>query len=650
MWSGVTFHSRLEQPAMPELVAILVVLPLFSAVLCLIVRAETIRSWVVLATGALLILASLLLASHPPFAFSPRFTMGIGLHELIQIPDYALMLTILIFGVRERSRAVILLASLQLMLVTWLEFFQIQGPPAAQTLYCDHLTILLLLIISIVGSIVCFQAIPYMRSHEEHLKLSRSGQPRFFFVLLAFLGIMNGMILSNDLTVFHFFFECTTLCSYLLIGHDSTPEASRNAVRALWMNTFGCVAFVVAMILIHRETGALDLQRIVATKPAAGLPLAGLALLCLAGFIKSAQFPFQSWLLGAMLAPTPVSALLHSSTMVKVGVYLVIRLAPAFHGTFLGQGVAVLGAFAFLSGAALAVGQSNGKKVLAYSTISNLGLIFACAGVGTPDSMAAGTVLLAFHAIVKALLFLCVGAIEQVIESRDIEDMRGLYSRLPLTAILTVGGIILMIMPPFGVVLGKWMAMESAAASVPVIVPLAAGSALTVMYWARWAGTLMSDPFTGALHIERQPALTWGALGVLSVGAGVLSVGAPWLHPWLFAAPVTPGHAPAYVSAAGVLESPYGVFAVVPLSAVALLGLLHALWAMGGARRARLVAPYLSGIQTSEPRVFVGPMGRPVKAEASNYYLSSLFGERRLTFWVNLVAGLMLLLMLGGAR
>ncbi len=633
---------------MQELVAILVVLPLLSGTACLFTgRAAALRSWIVVLTGCTLILCSLLLTAHVPFSYSPQMPFDGSLHSFIQGPDFALMAAILIFAIKVRSRMAIFLSSLQIVLVTWLEIFQIQGGTAFQSVYCDQLGLILVLIVSIVGSIICFQAIPYMKHHEEHLRLARSGQPRFFFVLLAFLGIMNGMILSNDLTVMHFFFECTTLCSFLLIGHDGTPTATRNAVRALWMNTFGCVAFVVGMIVIDLKLGTLDLQAIIHIRPGAGFPFLGLALLCLAAFVKSAQFPFQSWLLGAMVAPTPVSALLHSSTMVKIGVFLVIRLSPAMQGTFLGQCVALFGGVSFLAGAALAVGQSNGKKVLAYSTISNLGLIFACAGLGTAEAITAGTLLILFHALVKALLFLSVGAIEQVIESRDIEDMRGLYARMPITALITVVGVIMMIMPPFGLVLGKWMALEAAAATLPVIFFLAFGSALTVLYWARWAGTLMSDPFAGRFRPESQPVLTWIALISLACGAGGLSVAAPWVYRWLFVLPGSVGGPTAYLSGSGVLENSVGVFAVAPLSIVAILAFFHAVWALGRARGARVVAPYLSGIQTAEPQVFVGPMGRPVKAEARNYYLSSLFGEARLTGWIDLVAGLLLILMLG---
>ncbi len=183
--------------------------------------------------------------------------------------------------------------------------------------------------------------------------------------------------------------------------------------------------------------------------------LVGKGLICFAGFTKAAQVPFQSWLLGAMVAPTPVSALLHSSTMVKAGVYVVLRMAPAYAGSFVSDGVALCGAFTFLACAALAIGQSNGKKILAYSTISNLGLIIACAGINTPAATAAAIFLIIFHAVSKALLFLCVGTIEQRIGSRDIEDMRGLAARMPQTAWITITGILTMLLPPFGVLMAS---------------------------------------------------------------------------------------------------------------------------------------------------------------------------------------------------
>ena len=176
---------------------------------------------------------------------------------------------------------------------------------------------------------------------------------------------------------------------------------------------------------------------------------------------KSAQLPFQSWLCGAMVAPTPVSALLHSSTMVKAGVYLVLRLSPAFAGTMLAGIVSLTGAFTFVAASALACGQSNGKKILAYSTIANLGLIIACAGMRPRRPSPPPFCSSSSTRVSKGLLFLCVGTIEQHIGSRDIESMRGLYKIMPRVAVITLFGIVTMMLPPFGALLAKWIAHRS---------------------------------------------------------------------------------------------------------------------------------------------------------------------------------------------
>ena len=506
----------------------------------------------------------------------------------------------------------------------------------------------MVLIISLIGPVIVWQALPYLENHEKHLQIKETRRHRFFPVLLLFLGAMNGVVLSNDLRYFYFFFEVTTLCSFWLIRHDRTAEANTNALQALWMNSLAGLALLVGLLACLQGYGTLDLQGIIQRGSTGIYGILPLTFLCLAGFIKSAQFPFQNWLLGAMVAPTPVSALLHSSTMVKIGVYFVLRLTPAFQGTFLSYGIALFGAFSFLAAAALAVGQSNGKKVLAYSTISNLGLIFAMAGLNTPEALSAGILLILFHALTKALLFLSVGVIEQRLDSRDIEDMRGLYARIPLTALITVMGIIMMIMPPFGLVLGKWMAFEAASRNLPVMILLTAGSALTVMYWARWAGTLMSHPFSGPLIPEKQPILSWGALGALGLGGLFLSVAAPWVYQWLLAGTFLQNVQLPYTIHQGALENRYGAFAVLPLSLVAFLGLWVSVFFLRWARKGKISPPYLSGLETDSPGIFTGPLNRPVYAETRNYYLSTLFNEKRVTWWVNLAAGGLLFFVLAG--
>lgn len=626
-----------------QLLFILTVFPFLAAICLYWVRSRRLRSSILAVSCLLLVSSALLLIGRTPFRLGPCRIAGLDARTLAEVGDFLVLGVILYFGFKHSHPLVKILAALQIVL---LGFLTARSQSAPISFRGDNLSLIMVLIVSVVGSVICLQAIAYMQAHEEHLKLERSGAHRFFSVMLLFLGAMNGVVLANDMGFFYFFFEITTLCSFLLIKHDDTPISIENGLRALWMNSLGGLFVLSAMIAMSFGPSGLDMERMIARGSPGGICL---AFLCLAAFTKSAQFPFQRWLLGAMVAPTPVSALLHSSTMVKIGVYLVLRIAPAMRGTFLSEIVTVFGAFTFLAAAALAVGQSNGKKVLAYSTISNLGLIFACAGLNTAEALTAAVMLIIFHAVVKALLFLCVGAIEQRIESRDIEDMRGLYSRMPITALITVLGVVMVIMPPFGLLLGKWMAIESAAGNLQAIVMAATGSALTVMYWARWAGTLMSDPFAGRFTPERQPLLTWGALGVLSAGGCILSAAAPWLYGKLFPGIIGAVHGALYSAHAGVLENGRGMFPVVPLVVVAAAGFAVSILALLRASRARIVKPYLSGLQTDAPGLFTGPMNRPVKAEAGNYYLSSLFGEKRLTAWINFAALSLLGLLLGSA-
>ncbi|ADU63380.1 MAG: NADH-quinone oxidoreductase subunit L [Pseudodesulfovibrio sp.] len=630
---------------MSNLLFLLILLPAVAAAVCYFVRSSAVRTLTVLATGAVLTAASLALLGQGIFdPLTVGSVLGIPSDFLVTVLDFALLGVIFMYGVKHRNLLIQGFTLAQAALLVWFELVMVKHA-AVPALAGDQLSLIMVLVISIVGSLICIFAIPYMKEHEEHLHLKKSRQPQFFFFLLLFLGAMNGLVLSNNILWLYFFFEVTTLCSFMLIGHDATEVAVKNSVRALWMNSLGGLAFVLGMMLVYSKVGTLDISAILAGGPQGALMVTGVGFLCLAGFTKAAQVPFQSWLLGAMVAPTPVSALLHSSTMVKAGVYVVLRFAPAYSGTLLSDGVAVCGAFTFLACAALCIGQSNGKKILAYSTVSNLGLIICCAGLNTPLAITAAVLLIIFHAISKSLLFLCVGAIEQAIGSRDIEDMRGLYAKFPRTATITIIGILTMLLPPFGVLMSKWMAMEAASANIYVIVMLAMGSALTMVYWARWGGLLMATREAGAAP-EKQAGLIRMPLTVLCLGAVFLSLASPWIYNSMLAPMFD---APPFTVSFGSLDAATGSFAVVPLFIVLGLGALYAVKAASGFRKVKIVAPYLSGSNTGDEGTYIGPMNSPVPFSAGNMYLGELFAEGKLTPIFNALAVALIVLMLGGA-
>jgi ech hydrogenase subunit A len=505
------------------LLAVSILLPAIAAALCYCIKTRTARRVITVITSAALAVTAILFAVMLHKA-GGRIEMSfenlpMDLGWIIELLDLALLIYIIYIGFSLKKIAISILAFLQLIPAVVFEVFgNVKG--AANAFVIDYLSLVMIFLVSIVGPIIVIFALGYMDEHEHHNHITKSRQPKFFMVMFVFLAAMNALVMANDLMWMYFFWEVTTLCSFLLIKHDGTKEAINNAARALWMNMLGGIAFVIGIIIIYNATGTLALDELIRSGSNAALigavPL-GLGMLCFAGLTKSAQMPFQSWLLGAMVAPTPVSALLHSSTMVKAGVYIVVRLSPLYGGTALGNIIAVIGGFTFLATSALAVSQRNAKRVLAYSTIANLGLIVCCAGIGTTAALGAAIMLMIFHAVSKGLLFLCVGTIEHGIGSRDIEDMQGLFGKMPLTTVITVLGIISMLLPPFGVLMTKWIAIEAAVSLPLVLVLIIFGSALTVFFWAKWVGIIMTMSYRAKRTAEKLLPSVKTALVLLAV-------------------------------------------------------------------------------------------------------------------------------------
>jgi len=367
-----------------------------------------------------------------------------------------------------------------------------------------------------------------------------------------------------------------------------------------------------------------------------------LAFLCLAAFTKSAQVPFQGWLLGAMVAPTPVSALLHSSTMVNAGVYLLLRLAPAYQGTSLSTFIAIYGGMVFVVTSLLAISQSNAKKVLAYSTIANLGLIILLAGINTPLSIACGIMLLIFHAISKALLFLSTGAIEHHTWSRDIEDMEGLSGRMPVLAGITISGILSMIAAPFGVIISKWGGFEAATGinlwSALILVMLAIGSAATTVFWAKWVGRLLCHtPVPYAIKREKMIPLYHGVLLVLVGLAALFSLLIiPLFNNLIGPAVAESGYdiTQSFITSSWTLKTSVGIIAAWPLFIVMALAILIPML-FTKAKPENTQAAYMSGenveVGTSQ---FVSVSDERSELKTGGLYLENAFGEQTLNYYI----------------
>ncbi|WP_018962517.1 NADH-quinone oxidoreductase subunit L [Coprothermobacter platensis] len=625
-----------------------VLLPFISAVIVYFLKNERMRNIVIIATALVVMASSVVIAVYGYNTFAGHPLGNINLDRWIAIGDLLLSLYILYISVSLKNAMLILLTLLQLIPMFVFENFSGANLDVLHPIYADHLSVIMNLIVSFVGTLIWIYAISYMREDEEHKGIRPSRQNRFFFILLLFIGAMNALIFSNDLIWVYFFWEITTISSFLLIGHDRTAEAKQSSTRALLLNSIGGVMFVIGIILGYHFFNTVDIQTLISHR-ASGMLLLPFAFLCLAAFTKSAQIPFQSWLLGAMVAPTPVSALLHSSTMVKAGVYLILRLVPAFYGSWLAGVIAIFGAFTFITASLMAISQSNGKKILAYSTIANLGLIISAAAINSPVAVAAAIMLLIFHAISKALLFLCVGTIEHGIGSRDIEDMRGLINKMPFTTLITVIGLVTMLLPPFGVLLSKWLVIETAAKNPLLVFMIAIGSALTVVYYARWIGILLSRTSSKDVvqHEKRDPFVRI-PLSVLAMLSIVISVTVTSIFNGLIAPQVVEYfHRLGVIAQEGSIGTSYGGFSLWPVFLALALALLGGYVVLKGSNQYAM--PYAPGESAQEYKVIkvAGKETKMPKAKVSNYYFSDVISENRLTPWLDVAAAVLIVAMFG---
>jgi multicomponent Na+:H+ antiporter subunit A len=295
----------------------------------------------------------------------------------------------------------------------------------------DGLSALMATLISGVGALVVLYSTAYLEQHPQ--------AGRFQVVLFAFMGAMLGLVLIDNVVTLFVFWELTGFTSYLLIGFEhEKPEARRAATQALIVTGAGGLALLAAAILIVNATGTASLSTL-SSGPGltsyASYP--GIAVLVmLAAFTKSAQFPFHFWLPNAMQAPTPVSAYLHSATMVKAGVYLLARTTPLLGGTVFWSGTIVtIGALTMVIGAVRALLETDLKLILAWSTIGVLGVLVLLIGVGTPAAIVAALVYLVAHACYKGALFLVAGSVDHETGTREVTELGGLRAAMPTTGV-----------------------------------------------------------------------------------------------------------------------------------------------------------------------------------------------------------------------
>ena len=621
-----------------EMIVFLIVFPLIVAALLFVVRQDAARNVIVYAGAGVIALASIavaLLNLGAPMTLIPFQSHAIDL--ICLGVSCVIAAIILAFAFKYRNVAAAVLAVVQILLALVFEFVFAPQVEVIYGLYLDSLSLLMALIIGVVGTGICVYALGYMKDFQAHEPSgSKDRRPTFFAIMFVFLSAMYVIVFSNNMVWMFTGWEVTTVCSFLLIGYTKTDEAIRNAFRQIVMNLLGGIAFVVALLLSASQLGTLSFYEFLyigVNRP--DLVMLAVTLLTFAGITKAAQMPFHTWLLGAMVAPTPTSALLHSSTMVKAGVFLLVKLSPIMLVCAPPSIMVMLvGGITFLLCSFMAISQSNAKRVLAYSTIANLGLITACAGVGTPEAVWAAVFLVLFHAVAKSLLFLCVGTAEHHIGSRDIEDMDLLFERMPRLARLMMLGIMCMFIAPFGMLVAKWATLVSFVDTnqVALLIILAFGSAATFMFWAKWLGKLAgiaSAQENVEMSVHRSEWFALTVMAVLLVACCVLIpvVSAFLVEPYIMSVFGTVGQG---ISSDNLW---IGSICVVIVVAVLLAGL--------NKQRGRKVGVYLAGVgRDNENRMFQNAMSGSSEATVRNWYMTDIFGEKRVApvgVWFNII-------------
>lgn len=603
----------------------LILFPFVVALALLVLKTDAARDIIVK-------LASIIIAAASVYLTVQYFSSGGKYFEfesetvnyLMMGIEVCLALIVFYLGIKYKKYLASVLVAIQAPLMVWFELSIGHGIHVANNLYIDRLSIVMVLIIGIIGTLICWYALGYMKDFQHHHHGEPDRRPWFFFLMFLFLSAMFGIVVSNNLVWLYFFWEITTLCSFFLIGYTKTQEAINNSFRAIIMNLLGGLGFALAIVILGKFYGILELNQMIAMGTMGVSVVLPVALLAFAGITKAAQMPFNSWLLGAMVAPTPTSALLHSSTMVKAGVFLIVKLAPVLGWNIAGIMVMLIGGITFLMASFAAISQSNAKRVLAYSTVANLGLIVACGGIGTYAAVWAAIMLIIFHAITKSLLFLCVGTAEHNIGSRDIEDMDGLFGRMPRLASYMIVGMAGMFLAPFGMLISKWATMKAFidSGNVLLVVMIVFGSAATLFYWTKWLGKMVAimanrENIQQNVHKEEWFVLTAKA---------VLTVAVCLIFPVISSFLIVPYLEATFPSVAQLALSSGNMYI---MSAMLALVVLLPLMFYGKTNK-KIVPLYMAGVNLGDDLTFRNSMQQPTAVSLRNWYMEDYFAEKRM--------------------
>ena len=642
-----------QSDSMERLITLLICLPFFMAIVMLAIPKQHKR----LAGRTMQFFCAVIMALSIWTAYK-WYSVGKTLYfdlpatevfnNIILAGDIILMVLIIYLSFKYNKWVISLLSIIQTIMVVWVELFGAK-PEETPHIDIDWLTIVMILIIGVVGVLIGIYAVGYMEGYHKHHIMFHDRRNYFFAVIFIFYGAMFGLVSSMNIIWMDFFWETTSVCSFLLIGYTRTKEAIDNSFRALWMNLLGGLGLATAVVFAVQIEHSVSIKAITTIARDSGSPLLliPIAMLAFGALTKSAQLPFSQWLLGAMVAPTPSSALLHSATMVKAGVYLLIRISVAMHGNYVGEMVFLIGGFTFFATSLLAITVSDGKKVLAYSTISNLGLITACAGVGTEETVWAAVFLIVFHAVSKSMLFQGVGAVENATGSRNIEDMEGLASTYPKLASILLIGIAGMYIAPFGMLVSKWAALKAFvdSSNTMLVLFLVFGSAATMFYWTKWMAKILGGRKKDVTDVTQKGEY------ISMFTHAVLLVALCLTFPVLSNVVVVPLMADMFGNTNAVISEGNTLIMIIMVGAIFIVPVISRFFTK--LIKSTMTMSYMSGVNAGDDENFVDAFGNEKPMHVSNWYMDDFLGETKLLKPSVLIGAIIIIvslcLIIGGA-
>lgn len=380
----------------------------------------------------------------------------------------------------------------------------------------DGLAVFMAMISSFVGGIIVFYSFGYI-SHYKN-------QNEYYLMVVLFIGAMMGIVFSTNLVFIYLFWEISAIACWRLIGFFRDKEIVRRADKALLVTVSGALVMLLGFVMIYQQTGTFDLTQMKGTV----IPDAAVLLILFGIFSKSATLPLHTWLPDAGVAPSPVTSLLHAAVLVKIGVYVFARLFLVNFGVseIWHTVIPVIAGVSALVSAGAAVIETDMKRIIAYSTVSQIGFIFLGLSAGSNLAVAGGLLYILMHSLAKGGLFLCAGVVEQNTKLKDITKLGGLITTMPVTAVTFITcAFSVMGIPPFGGFFSKYMVIGGAvSAGHPwIAMTFIMGAILTVIYLLR----IFTKVFLGPVKVVAKEGsnvmlASVVILAVLSLVGGIL--------------------------------------------------------------------------------------------------------------------------------